>query len=663
MSQAPEQPQESRGGPPPATKASRFTAMPKDLLERTAGMVRGLLGMGARAREQVDEIAAQASPAATARPVAEPQAVYADPASTPDAWFGPGHVAPPAVQVPAREVAGRAFDYASNVNLNRQVKVAEGTSFAQLRQLADGYDLLRLAIETRKDQVAKLGWSILPRKRPDSQFRPKSDDRCAEIEARLRKPDGVHHWDQWIRNFCEELFVLDAAALYRRRTVGGDPYALEIVDGSLIQPLIDATGRRPLSPQPAFRQILKGVDPIHYTSDELTYVRRNVRANKLYGYSPVEQVITYVTIGLSRMKVQLEHFTEGTIPEALVAVPPEWTGSQIREFQADWDAMMSGESTVKRRMRFVPAGVTPMMLHPDGGMTDQFDEWLARIICYCFSLPPLPFVRQQNRATAETAEDTALAEGLAPWMVTIKNTIDGEIGEFYGAPDLELVWDDIRKLDPTEQNAQDQADMRSGIIGLDDIRARRGMEPTGVPPMIWGIGPMGFLTHDQLKQIIAQGLNMPVPQMPVDGMGLPGQPQGAPGGDPLAGADPQLLAELGLSGAQANAAATGQPPDEPEGEPITPPSPILGLTAMKPGAGDLAAFRHDPGAHPNTLRAMRVLGSRPEQQQAGPMMTGRSLRPIGQGDIAALRASPKAHPATLTAIKAIERRSAHHHGR
>jgi hypothetical protein len=32
---------------------------------------------------------------------------------------------------------------------------------------------------------------------------------------------------------------------------------------------------------------------------------------------------------------------------------------------------------------------------------DDFDEWLARIVCYAFSLPPTAFTRQVNRATAE----------------------------------------------------------------------------------------------------------------------------------------------------------------------------------------------------------------------------------------------------------------------
>ena len=46
-------------------------------------------------------------------------------------------------------------------------------------------------------------------------------------------------------------------------------------------------------------------------------------------------------------------------------------------------------------------------------ISDDFDEWLARIVCYAFSLPPTAFTREVNRATAETTQDAALTEGLS----------------------------------------------------------------------------------------------------------------------------------------------------------------------------------------------------------------------------------------------------------
>jgi hypothetical protein len=41
-----------------------------------------------------------------------------------------------------------------------------------------------------------------------------------------------------------------------------------------------------------------------------------VRAHRVYGYSPVQQVLMTVNIALRRQLWQLDYFTEGSIPDA-----------------------------------------------------------------------------------------------------------------------------------------------------------------------------------------------------------------------------------------------------------------------------------------------------------------------------------------------------------
>ena len=48
-----------------------------------------------------------------------------------------------------------------------------------------------------------------------------------------------------MRYIVEDQLVIDAPAIYLRRDRGGQPWAAEVVDGSTILPLVDATGRRP----------------------------------------------------------------------------------------------------------------------------------------------------------------------------------------------------------------------------------------------------------------------------------------------------------------------------------------------------------------------------------------------------------------------------------
>src|SRR5690348_14559830 len=66
-------------------------------------------------------------------------------------WFGPLDPLPPVAQEQAQ---GRQFDYTPGNNLQTQPRANEPITFQQLRLLADNYDLVRLCIERRKNQLA-----------------------------------------------------------------------------------------------------------------------------------------------------------------------------------------------------------------------------------------------------------------------------------------------------------------------------------------------------------------------------------------------------------------------------------------------------------------------------------------------------------------------------
>ena len=267
-------------------------------------------------------------------------------------WFGPQAPLPPAAPP---EVAGRQFDYPFGFNLAVTPRNHEPTGFAELRGLADSYDLLRCVIETRKDQVERLTWHI--RKRPGFRVQASDAARIAALAGFFARPDKLHAWPTWLRMLLEDLLVIDAPTLYLRRARGGALWALEVLDGATIKRLIDPWGRTPAPPDPAYQQILKGVPAVDYTAEELIYAPRNCRAHKAYGFSPVEQVQMSVNIALRRQIYQLQYYTEGNIPEALIGVPDSWNPDQIRQFQSYWDALNAGDTAERRHAKFVPGGV------------------------------------------------------------------------------------------------------------------------------------------------------------------------------------------------------------------------------------------------------------------------------------------------------------------
>jgi hypothetical protein len=415
---------------------------------------------------------------------------YAIRGVAPDNWFGPLQPLEPVA--PALD-APRRFDYVTGLNIQYRPRGEEGVSFDQMRALADSYDVLRLVIETRKDQVERLRWNIRPKIVPDPRIaRPQTkqtaaaDPRVAALETFFRKPDGVNRWGPWLRMLLEDLFVIDAPTLYKARNLGGDLIALEPVDGATIKVLIDAEGRAPLPPDPAYQQVLHGVPKADFSRDEMLYLPRNPRTARIYGFSPVEQIIVTVNIALRRQMAQLQYFTEGNMPEALIGVPQGWTMRQIAEFQEYWDSVMAGNTGERRHARFVPSDFRYQPVR-DPPLKDDFDEWLARIVCYAFSTSPAPFTKQMNRATADNAQEMALGEGLGPIMLWIKNLVDRVIEEDFGYPDLEFEWVDEKSSNLLQQAQITDLKVKSGLKTINEARAESGEDPVdgGDAPLIY----------------------------------------------------------------------------------------------------------------------------------------------------------------------------------
>lgn len=461
-------------------------------------------------------------------------------ASTPDDFFGPGQPLQPSAQEQAH---GRQFDYPFAVNTQQQPRANEAVSFGQLIGLADNYDLLRLVIETRKDQIEKLDTAVVKRM-PAGSPKPKPgapiDPRIAAIEAFLKTPDREHSWGVWLRAFLEDMFVIDALTIYPRPTIGGDLYSLDLLDGATIVRKIDNGGRTPLPPSVAYQQVIKGLPATDYTRDDLLYLPRNFRTRRLYGYSPVEQIITTVNIALRRQTAQLQYYTEGNIPDALIGVPATWNPDEIKRFQSNWDAMLEGDTAQRRHAKFVPGDIAKNYVPTREPMIkDEYDEWLARVVCFAFSIPPTPFVKMMNRATAETAMKQAAEEGIQPLLKFVKEIIDRILAKYFKAPDLEFVWTDDDDLDQEALAKANDVYVKNGTKSIDDVCRDLGIEPPGFGNAIYTVrGPillkdfLALSSEDRLKLV---GLNSGPEIDPLTGQ--PKQPFGGPAANDKSGKD------------------------------------------------------------------------------------------------------------------------------
>ena len=511
--------------------------------------------------------------------------------STAATWFGPAEPMQP-MAPPTPENKGRKLDYPYAVNQNSRPRSEQSdVPFETLRALADSHDILRLVIETRKDQMARLPWTIKLRKdkanlkaaekkkekmiadpaipfdgkTPAPGATPKPGDKKPEVDPKapvaaakadgavpappakpavpgappeveppppvdpvqelldeidpvaedlikfFKRPDGVTGWDEWMRAVLEDVLVIDAPCLYPRRTLGGDMYGFEPVDGATIKLVVDQRGRVPLAPNPAYTQQIKGMTATHYTCDELIYKPRNPRTHKLYGMSPVEQVIITVNIAIRRCLHQLAYYEDGTVPDALVGVPSDWNTDAVREFQLYFDDLLK-DPNERRKMRFVPGEIAKNFHETkQPPLKDLYDEWLARVVCYAFSIEATPFVAQVNRAVADTNREQSTSEGLVPLKKWFKNLMDDMIEKYMLQPDYEFEWEEEKEINKLDQSTVHKNYVDMGVLEINEVRDELGLKP-----------------HDETKLAAIAEAKKPPPPPALDPDGKPAAPGDKP---------------------------------------------------------------------------------------------------------------------------------------
>ena len=230
-----------------------------------------------------------------------------------------------------------------------------------------------------------------------------------------------------------------------------------------------------------------------------------------------------VNIALRRQVTQLAYYTEGNVPEAFMGVPETWTPTQTGEFQRYWDDIIEGSLAQKRKLRFIPGAIKYQPTR-EPVLKDEYDEWLARVVCYAFSISPTAFTKQVNRATAQTQKQSADEEGLAPLQLWVKDMIDRILVEDFNSPDLEFTWFDDTEADPQVLMTVNTGYVAAGIKTRNEVRAEIGLDP--IPD-----GDEITITAGNTVTRLADALDPPEPP-PMMQAGMPEQPQQQQPGEP-----------------------------------------------------------------------------------------------------------------------------------
>ena len=203
----------------------------------------------------------------------------------------------------------------------------------------------------------------------------------------------------------------------------------------------------------------------------------------------------------------------------LIELPADWTPTQISGFADWWEAKLSGDTAQRQRGMFVPHGANPVNLK-EQALKDDYDEWLARVVMYCFSLPPTPYVRNHSKANDEIQQQTAEDEGLIPtlnWWADFWNVI---IHRYLGEEEIDFGYRSRRELDAQIKAQSDDLGIRNGSKSIDEVRLSNGEEAVGI-----GLGIVtatGFVPltdaamkptiYDMSAQKLTKSLMSPLPR-------------------------------------------------------------------------------------------------------------------------------------------------------
>ena len=315
----------------------------------------------------------------------------------------------------------RQWAYPVGFNVTQRPRASEATTFEQLRNLAALYDGIQICERVYFDLIGRLELRVLPRAEllaeGEDAAAPRWREPARRIEALLEAPDRVQDLRAWLVAFVRDLLEIDAVAIYTRRTRSGALYALELIAGDTIKPLVDDFGRPPQPPAPAYQQVLYDVVAGDYTLDEMDYLRETARTESVYGISRVERILLRVNQALRKQNFDLARFTDGATPLGLIQPPADlnWTPDQLDTFERAFNGLLAGNDAWRVRAKALPPGSRWQALAGDDPLV-EFDRFLLNITVAAFGLTmdELGFTDTSNRSVGESQQNVVYRRAVAP---------------------------------------------------------------------------------------------------------------------------------------------------------------------------------------------------------------------------------------------------------
>jgi SPP1 gp7 family putative phage head morphogenesis protein len=400
------------------------------------------------------------------------------------AWNGNGLFGPGVPMRPVRpaDEQPRVFDFPPGVNLYLMPRAGYGLlAFDQLRNFANLCDEVRIVIESIKREIRALEWDFQPKNPDDKTDYGKEKD---QLRAFWEKPDGNRDFDSWLNAVLEDMLVIDAVSLWQDVGDAGAVRSIDQIDGALIRPLLDARGKTPAPPLPAYVQTVKGQPWQWFTRDRFTYKPFNTNSQTPYGKSPTEFMVIRINQALRRKLSEASYWDETNVPEAMAGLPADWKPDDISKFQDYFDALLVGDLARLRRIKFMPSNGANLPIHEFRRPveTTALDEWMLKMACWAFGFNPAELGLTNGNGLGgkgfmEGQENAQYRLGFGPMVQYLQGLFAPIVAMQTKAP---LVLKAIN-VGPQEDRVAEQqmleAQLRNGVIDINVWRAKAGQAP------------------------------------------------------------------------------------------------------------------------------------------------------------------------------------------
>ncbi|MFQ3676175.1 MAG: phage portal protein [Endomicrobiia bacterium] len=409
-------------------------------------------------------------------------------------------------------------------------------TFDILRQIADKVIVIGAIINTRCSQIRPFGLPAQnqddigfmvklrdPKKSPDK----KNKRDIAEITEFLlhtgfldlkENDDEILDRDCLLQDVNEmltrDVLTYDQIAIVPRYTIKGELAEFRVIDGTTIKrvnPEIGFEGDKKIR----YVQELDGRIVETFTKDEIIFDYMNRRSGiniNLYGLSPIEQAVDFITSFLFAVNYNQEFFNSSSQPKGIITFEgAEYDRETLEELRREWVSMFSGVKGLWRTP-FLQQNAKWQSIAPSNRDMEfnQYFQVLAGWICSVFKIDPTEMGQRLAQATQVLSEnnEAKIAYSKSRGLYDIASFLEKI---YYKLLNLNSRWSEYKVvftgLEPRDKEGENRImQIRlQNFKTINEERAEQDMEPDPYGDII--LNPT-YLQYRQSKEMQEQQKQM-----------------------------------------------------------------------------------------------------------------------------------------------------------